>query len=265
MRVLTVDDEPIALRRLKLLLQSIPQAQHAGDASGCAEALAQIGALKPDVVLLDIKMRDGSGFDVVELLGQHPQPPVILFVTAFDHFAVQAFDTSVADYLLKPVDKGRLIRALNRAQQQLISVDAGQRVDELRQIVRQLRAARHEGGEPPFESEFWLRGAGGLVRVMVDAIECVSVEGEYVGLHTPAGSHLMRSSLSKFAERVEAGLFVRVHRGWLAKRSSIVELCTRGPGPPEVVLRNGRRLPAGRVYLKDLRRAVRAANDSQRA
>jgi len=256
LRILTVDDEVLALRRLKLLLQKIPQVEHVGEATGCADTLAKIATLKPDVVLLDIKMRDGSGFDVIDALQDHLQPPVVLFVTAFDEFAVRAFDTAVTDYLLKPVDKERLMRALNRARMRATSADAEQRVDELQQVVRQLRNARHQGDEEPYESEFWLRGAGGLVRVHVDAIDCVSSEDEYVGLHTATGMHLMRSSLRQFADRVEPRLFVRVHRGWLVKESAIAELRTRGADGPEVVLRNGKRLPTGRVYLKHLRQIV---------
>jgi len=255
-RILTVDDEVLALRRLKLLLQKVPNAEHIGEASGCAEALAKIATLKPDVVLLDIKMRDGSGFDVIDALQEHLQPPVVLFVTAFDEFAVRAFDTAIVDYLLKPVEKERLARALDRARQRAASLDAEQRADELQQVVRQLRSARHDGRDEAYESEFWLRGAGGLVRVHVDSIDCVSSEDEYVGLHTATGTHLMRSSLRQFADRVEPRLFVRVHRAWLVKESAIAELRTRGAEGPEVVLRNGKRLPTGRVYLKHLRRIV---------
>ena len=256
LRILTIDDEMLALRRLKLLLQKIPLIEHVGEATGCAEALAKIATLKPDVLLLDVKMRDGSGFDVIDAIQEHPQPPTVLFVTAFDEFAVQAFDTAVADYLLKPVEKDRLIRALDRARERVSSSDTEQRVDELQQVVRQLRKARHEGSEEAYESEFWLRGVGGLVRVHVDSIDCVSSEDEYVGLHTATGTHLMRSSLRQFADRVEPKLFVRVHRGWLVKESAIAELRTRGVAGAEVILRNGRRLPTGRVYLKHLRRLV---------
>jgi CheY-like chemotaxis protein len=101
LRVLTVDDEMLALKRLKLLLQTIPKAEHVGEAASCAEAIAKINQLRPEVVLLDIKMRDGNGFEVVEAVAQRPNPPLIIFVTAFDQYAAQAFDSAVTDYLLK--------------------------------------------------------------------------------------------------------------------------------------------------------------------
>ena len=256
LRVLTIDDEPLALRRLKLLLQTVPQATFVGEASSCADALTSIETLRPDVILLDIKMRDGTGFDVVEALRKQSRPPAVVFVTAFDHFAVRAFDSTIADYLLKPVAKDRLVRALCRAQQQIESADAAQRMDEMQLIVRQLRAACHNDTTPPFESEFWLRGPGGLVRVPVDTIDCVSSEDDYVNIHTQGGSHLMRASIRQFVDRVEPGIFVRVHRRWLVRLSSITELSMPRAGRPAIVLNNGRRLPAGRVYFKDLRRAV---------
>ena len=258
LRVLTIDDEPLALKRLKLLLQTIPQAEQVGEAGSCAEALARINELRPDIILLDIKMRDGNGFDVVEAIAQRSNPPLVIFVTAFDQYAAQAFDSAVTDYLLKPVERERLVRALIRAEQQLHAKDAEQRVGELQHVLRNLRAARNGEESPSFETEFWLRGSGGLVRVPVDAIDCVSSADEYVAIHTATGSHLMRGSIRQFADRVEPGLFVRVHRRWLVRWSAISELSTGRVGRTEVVLRNGRRLPAGRVHLKQRRQSIQA-------
>lgn len=257
LRVLTVDDELLALRRLKLLLQTMPHVEHVGEASNCGDALSRINELRPNVVLLDIKMRDGSGFQVVEAVAERPNPPAIVFVTAFDQFAAQAFDSAVVDYLLKPVERDRLARALSRVQQRLKAIDAEQRADELQQILRNLRAAPNGDGEAPYETEFWLRSSSGLVRVPVDAIDYVSSADEYISIHTPFGAHLMRGSIRQFSNRVEPGLFVRVHRRWLVKRSAIAELSSRAIGRAEVVLRNGQRLPAGRVHMKQLRHMVR--------
>jgi two-component system LytT family response regulator len=249
----------LALRRLKLLLQTIPQAEHVGEASSCSEALSRINELRPDVVLLDIKMRDGNGFEVVEAIAQRPSPPSVIFVTAFDQFAAQAFDSAVADYLLKPVERERLVRALSRVERQFQAKDAEQRVDELQQILRNLRASRTGDDRPAFETEFWLRGSAGLVRVPVDAIDFVGSADEYVAIHTPSGSHLMRGSIRQFADRVQPGLFVRVHRRWLVRRSAIAELSTRRIGRTEIVLRNGLRLPAGRVHLKNVRQIIQGS------
>ena len=218
LRIITVDDERLALRRLKLLLQSIPFAEHIQEANCCAEAIAAIDALSPDVILLDIAMRDGDGFDVIEALSQRPNPPVVIFVTA---------------------------------------ATAEQRLGEMAEIVRNLRA--HTGGHngTPYDTEFWLRGAGGLLRVPVELIDCVSSEDDYVAVHTPRGSHLMRGSIRQFEGRVEPGQFVRVHRGWLVRRAAINELRTSRFTGSEILLRSGKRVPVGRVYLKLLKAGLR--------
>ena len=257
LRVLTVDDETLALRRLKLLLQAMPYVEHVGEASSCAEALAEVAALAPDAILLDIKMRDGDGFEVVEALAERPNPPAVIFVTAFDHYAVRAFENAVVDYLLKPVERERLARALRRVSQQLRSVDAEQRLTEMQEIVRNLRSLSGGGGKQPFETEFWLRSSAGLVRVAVESIDYVTSEDDYVAIHTMSGSHLMRGSIRQFEARVEPGLFVRVHRRWLVRRSAITELRTPRFGSSEVLLRTGKRLPVGRVYLKQLKQSMR--------
>ena len=255
-RVLTVDDETLALRRLQLLLRTLPQVEHIAEASSCAEALAQVALLSPDVILLDIRMRDGDGFDVIEQLVHCPDPPIIIFVTAFDCYAVRAFDALVADYLLKPVERERLERALRRARNRLDADDAGQRVAELQSIVRNLRAASAQENGANFATELWLRGSNGIAHVAVDTIECVSSEDDYVAVHTPHGSHLLRGSIRQFERRVEPGHFVRVHRRWLVRKSAIAELRTPRMGSAEVLLRSGKRVPVGRVHLRELRRTM---------
>lgn len=259
LRVLIVDDEPLAIRRLNLLLQGIPNIEHVGEAGSCSEALEKINALHPDVVLLDIRMRDGSGFDVVDAVARRPNPPAIIFITAFESFAIRAFECSVVDYLLKPVERDRLAKALIRARQQLRAVDAEQRISELQSVVRNLRSAA-ASNDYPFETEFWLKSSSGMIHVALDAIDCVSSEDDYVAIHTGTGSHLMRGSIRQFEDRVEPDLFVRVHRRWLVRKAAIAELRTPRLGGAEVVLRTGRRLPAGRVYLKQLRRMIQSGD-----
>jgi len=257
LRVLTVDDEMLALRRLRLLLQAMPHVELVGEASSCKEAIEAVVRLAPDVILLDIRLRDGDGFEVLEWIGNRPNPPAVIFVTAFDHYAVRAFESAVVDYLLKPVERERLARALRKARQELRAVDAEQRLSEMQEIVRNLRSLAGGQRAKPFETEFWLRGSAGLVRVPLDSIDCVSSEDDYVAIHTHGGSHLMRGSIRQFEGRVEPGYFVRVHRRWLVRKNAITELRTPRFGGNEVLLRTGKRLPVGRVYLKQLKATIR--------
>jgi len=127
LRILTVDDEPLALRRLKLLLRRIGHIEHVGQATSCEDALAKVARLAPDVILLDVQMRDGDGFDVVRRLARRQILPAIIFITAIDHYAVQAFDAAAADYLLKPVELSRLKHALSRAREHFEIINAKRR------------------------------------------------------------------------------------------------------------------------------------------
>ena len=258
LRVLTVDDELLALRRLRLLLQAMPHVELVGEASSCKEAIEAIAKLAPDVVLLDIRLRDGDGFDVLEWIGNRPNPPAVIFVTAFDHYAVRAFERAVIDYLLKPIERDRLAQAISRAHHQMRSLEAEHRMSEMQEVLRNLRAAAAGRSDTPYETEFWLRGASGLVRVPLEAIESASSEDDYVALHTQTGSHLMRGSLRKFEARVEPGHFVRVHRRWLVRWYAIAELRTRRTGGGEVNLTSGKKVPVGRAYLKRLRDSLRS-------
>lgn len=259
LRVLTVDDEVLARRRLKLLLGTLPYVEQVGEADGFGEALARIASLAPDVVLLDIRMRDGSGFDLIEALSQRAIAPTIIFVSAFDSFAVRAFETSAIDYLLKPVERERLGQALDKARQHRNAADAEQRVAELQDIVRNLRSATDEGA-PHYESLFWVRNGGGFVKVPVDSIEWVASEDEYVRLNTPNGSYLLRSSIRQLEARLDPDRFVRIHRRLLVRKAAIAEMRATRLGRAEVVLSSGKRLPAGRVYGKALRHLLSAAS-----
>jgi two-component system LytT family response regulator len=257
LRVLAVDDEALALRRLKLMLQAMPYVEQIGEAEGVGDALAKIDALAPDVVLLDIRMRDGSGFDLVEALARRPTAPAIIFISAFDRFAVRAFETSAVDYLLKPIERDRLAHALERARQRRNEAEAEQRVAELTEIVRNLRSAA-QGDDPAHVGEFWIRKGGGFVKVAVDSIEWVASEDEYVRLHTANASYLMRGSIRQLEARLDMDRFVRIHRRWLVRKAAIVALRGAGLGRTDVVLRSGTSLTAGRVYGRRLRALVSA-------
>jgi two-component system LytT family response regulator len=252
LRVLNVDDEALALRRLEILLRAMPNVEQVGQAKGVREALTKIDDLAPDVVLLDIKMRDGTGFDLIEALTRRSIVPVVIFVTAFDRFAVRAFETSAIAYLLKPIEGDRLALALQKARHRLNEIDAEQRIAELREIIRSLRSEVDEG-DARYASEFWLKSNSSLVKVPVDSIECVCSEDEYVRLHAASGSYLMRGSIRQLQQRLDPGRFVRIHRRWLVRKAAIARLQTSSLGGTIVLLNSGMRLLAGRVYGKRLR------------
>lgn len=256
LRVLAVDDEPLALLRLRQVLARIPEAQLVGAAEGCVEALEKVRALRPDVLLLDISMRDGSGFDLIKRLPAE-DAPIIVFVTAFDYFAVRAFETSAVDYVLKPVSVQRLREAIDRARARIGMQDAMAQLSELRTVVDGLRAKLREERSG---SEFWIRGGnGGLVRVLPEEIEWVQSEEDYVRLHTRSGSFLMRGSIRGLMPKFDANQFVRVHRNALVRKAAIRAIHRRSVGGLLVELQSGARVAAGRVYAKQLRAEMHAA------
>ncbi|WP_129793052.1 LytTR family DNA-binding domain-containing protein [Sphingosinicella sp. CPCC 101087] len=257
LRILTVDDEPLALLRLEQALRRIPDVAHVGAAASCREALDSIHSLRPDVVLLDISMRDGSGFDVVDRLNGEA-PPAIVFVTAFDHFAVRAFETKAVDYVLKPVSSQRLGEAIGRARDRLESVDAANQLAELRLVVDELRRELRDGKAAVTRAELWIRGnVGGYVRIFSDEIEWVKAEDDYVRLHVGDKSYLMRSSLRALAPKIDADRqFVRVHRAALVRKSAIRAVHRLPIGRLEVELQSGQRIPTGRVYARQLKAVI---------
>lgn len=258
--VLTVDDEPLALRRLELMLGQIPDARLVGSASSCSEAVERIVEMRPDVVLLDIKMRDGTGFDVLDRLPPDLTPRIV-FATAFDHFAVRAFEAHAVDYILKPVELSRLGAALARSRASLEADDTREQMLQMRAIIDDLRAGYHRPEPCPPEDELWLRGTAGTIACVQRAdIDMITAEDDYVRLHAGAASYLVRGSIR--AAQAKFSLpetdFARVHRRALIRRSAIASVRKSPRGGVCVILRNGTEVASGRVYAKELLKSLSA-------
>ena len=266
-RILIVDDEPLARRRLELILAElgVPETTVAS-AEGVASARAAISATPPDIILLDVRMRDGNGFDVLEDMPATAAPAVI-FVTAFDDFAVRAFDVAAADYLVKPVSAERLRRALDRAEESLLTRSPAARRTLLERIAADAPA---RPGERPvndgLETEFWIRRAGGdFVRLDVASIDYATVEEDYVRIFAAGRSYLLRESIRGLLARLDPNEFLQVHRSAIVRASELVEVAGGRFGQAEVVLRSGVRLPLGRVHGKVVQRLIRGMNGHARA
>lgn len=252
LRVIAVDDEPLALRRLQLVIQSLPDVALVGQARTLAEAVRLIAAERPDAILLDIQLGDQTGFDILDALAETECPDVV-FVTAFSHHAAAAFDRKAVDYVLKPVEADRLSEALRRVRAHASMIDSEDRIRELRAIVETLRQSSAPAA-PRYETEFWIRrGARDLVRVPIASIETASAEEDYVRLVADGRSWLMRETLAGLERRLPPGEFLRVHRAHLVRARSIAALHRTPTGALEVLLENGLALPVGRVNAKALR------------
>jgi len=252
MRALLVDDEPLALRRLELLVGAMPEMKICGFASGCKEAVEATVRERPDIVLLDIRMRDGSGFDYLAELPDHLEPAII-FVTAFDSHAVEAFTHNALDYVLKPIDAARLGVALQRARRAIEERDAARTTVELHEVIANLREKIRADGAPVFETELWIRkNVTGFVRVLVADIHWIAAEDDYVRISTGERCYLLRSTLNDLHARLDPEQFLRIHRSTIVRRSLISEFRRDGIGL-QACLASGEQLRVGRVYARSLR------------
>ncbi|MCB2113235.1 MAG: response regulator transcription factor [Parvularculaceae bacterium] len=252
MKLMIVDDEPLAVRRLEITLGAIAGAECVATARNCEEAVRKFRESAPDIVLLDICMKNGDGFDFLEMLPADAAPGII-FVTAFDHFAARAFDVLAADYVLKPVEPDRLKLAIERARVFLQAHDADNRICALRETVAQLREEIRKT-HSDYDKEIWVNGAAGAhIRVPVDDIVFARSEGEYVRIHTKFRSHLIRISLLQLEERLDPAEFIRTHRSAIVRLSAIESFGAKASGGGEVRLRDGATVPLGRVYAKRIR------------
>jgi DNA-binding LytR/AlgR family response regulator len=265
LRVLAIDDEPLALRRLEWCLQEMPGIALVGQTGNPQQGLEMIRTLAPDVVLLDVDMPELGGFELIDALGDGLLPEIV-FVTAFDHFAVKAFAVSVVDYVLKPVERNRLLKALERARVRRELRDAQARVQELREIVDSLRAERHGGGgaQKKYETELWIREGDARVRVPVEMIERLEADGDYVKLHVGQRVRLMRARLGDLADRLDPAQFVRIHRSEIVRHDLIAAVRRHDSGRTFAVLAGGREVPVSRRYVTRITQTLRLRKESAR-
>jgi two-component system LytT family response regulator/two-component system response regulator AlgR len=261
LRVLIVDDEPLARRRLEILLREQPAVELAGAASDGVAARRMIAELSPDVVLLDIKMPGLTGLEVLDALGREGGahgPPIVIFVTAFDRFALDAFERAAFDYLLKPVEPARLSASLARAREALAERAASERVQELEEVLRNLRSGPMSSStaDGAFAREIWIQERGGRISLPVAAIDWIAAERDYVRIHTGGRSFLVRQSIGALAERLDPAVFLRIHRSSLVRADRIVRIRHAG-GRGAVVLSTGAEIAVSRRHMGVLKAMAR--------
>ena len=263
-RVLAVDDEPLALRRIELLVMRIAGVELVGKAGSAVEGFERIAELQPDVVLVDIKMGGLSGFDMVERI-TGPLVPLVIFVTAFDEFATKAFEVGAVDYVLKPVDLPRLTAALDRARRSLSIVDAEARLAELREVVAALRAQAHMREAKRYETEIWAERRNEFVRVEVADLDWIAAERDYVRLHARGQTYLLRETISNLETRLDPQAFMRVRRSALVRIDRVTGIRKAGYGDFRVALADGSEIRVGRTYVSRIRRLISSGRSEEAA
>ncbi|SHN62037.1 LytR/AlgR family response regulator transcription factor [Erythrobacter sanguineus] len=232
LRTLIVDDEPLAVERVQVICAEIPGVRVIGTASDGAAALRLAEKLEPDLVLLDMTMPELDGLGVARKLAEQEQAPVVIFVTAHDHFAVEAFDCEAVDYVLKPVAADRLERAIERA--------------VARRGQRRQKSSRHL-------DELWVPHRSELLRIAVSEVHQIDAERDYVRLHVGGEdaprSYLLLQTIAGLEARLDPEQFIRIHRSTILRRDNIRGLRHDGLGVWSVELQNGEALRIGRTYL----------------
>lgn len=228
-RTILVDDEPLARSNLSVLLRLDPEIEIVAECASGAEALAAIRATSPDLVFLDVQMPECDGFDVLELLGQH-LPPAIVFVTAYDQYALRAFDAGALDYLLKPFDNARFVRALDRAKQRF--------------------SPNNDLPRPP--ERLAIKGVGEILFVKICEIDWIEAADYYACLHVGAKTHLLRRSLAELEQELNENMFCRIHRSTIVNLDRVRGMEVNEEGEYEVMLDRGTRLRLSRRYRKQL-------------
>lgn len=245
--VLIVDDEPLARRRLERLLAVRSDVKIVGEAGDVQQAVDAVRKLRPELMLLDIHMPGGNGFDVLDALGD--ATPAIIFVTAFDHYALMAFEQNAVDYVTKPVEEGRLDLALRRALERLGA--GGEQLRELQGTIATLRQALRQAERPT--TQFWIKTRIEFVRIGSNRIQRIHADRDYVRLHADGESYLYGESLASLERRLDPAEFIRIHRSVIVRRDAIERLRVAPYASLIAVLSDGAEVRVGRSYARTVK------------
>jgi len=243
-RVVVVDDEELARRGIRTRLQRYPEAEIVAECGNGRKAIDAIRRVNPDLVFLDVQMPGQSGFDVIREVGPGAFRYVI-FATAYDHYAIRAFDVNALDYLLKPIDDERFDQAFARAREALAEDrdrDLGRR---LASVLSDVKPAN--SGARPVE-RIVVKSAGRVMFVKVSEIDWVEAAGDYVTLHAGKRSLLLRETITEMQSKLEASRFTRIHRSVIVNSERVVEMKALDNGEYRVLLRDGTGLKLSRSY-----------------
>ena len=263
-RTILVDDESLAIQGLKLRLQAHEDVEIIETCTNGREAIRAIKTHKPDLVFLDIQMPGFDGFSVVQGM-MEVEPPLFIFVTAYSDHAIRAFEAQAVDYLMKPVEEGRLADALDRVRQRLTEKRQGQEVEKLREVLAEVAPqamtdfAASEDGAPAsnrFEKLINIKDRGQIFRVDVDSIERIDAAGDYMCIYTADNSLILRETMKDLEKRLDPRNFQRVHRSTIVNLSQVRQGKPHTNGECFLVLESGAQVKVSRSYRDVVARFV---------
>jgi two-component system LytT family response regulator len=242
-RALIADDEKAARTRLARLLAAMGDVEIVAECADGASAKASVADKRPDVVFLDIEMPEGSGLEVARAIAS-PRGPVIVFVTAFDQYAVRAFEVHATDYLLKPISADRLAATWQRVRDQLRLGDVG--ADRVLAALQAMRADK----ESRYRDRLLASNNGRSTVIVATEIEWIEAAANYVKVHVAGGHHVMRESMTALEATLDPNRFVRVHRGAIVNLDRIREMQPWFSGDQVLIMRSGAKVKLSRTYRK---------------
>jgi two-component system, LytTR family, response regulator len=243
------DDEPLARERLRMLLAAEDWVDVIAECQSGAEAIAAIHKHRPDLVFLDVQMPGATGFDVIDAVGASHMPFVV-FVTAYDQYALKAFDVHALDYLLKPFDRDRFQQTLARARQQIERQSHGELERRLLELVQGLHSPQQH------LERFVVKSGGRVFFVRAEEIDWIEAAGNYVKLHVGSDVHLFRETMNALEAKLDSNVFYRIHRSHIVNIERVKELQPWFNGEYVVFLRSGTRLTLSRGYREKLQERI---------
>ena len=243
MRVLIADDEPWARKRIATLLKPEKDVEILKECAGGEEAIHAIIECAPDLVFLDVQMPEVDGFEVLDAIGPEHMP-LVIFATAYDRYAIQAFDAQAIDYLLKPFDEERFRKALNRARRELEGKISSEK--SLAKLLESMRAERR------YVRRLVAKSGGRVLFLKLADIDWLEATGNYVTLHSGKESHMLRTTMNSLELRLDPAQFARIHRSSIVNLDRVREMQPLFRGEQVLILKDGTRLSLGRAYRAKL-------------
>jgi two-component system LytT family response regulator len=241
---LVVDDEPLGREAVRVFLKADPEIEVIGECETGRQTVEAIARHNPHLVFLDVQMPDLDGFSVVDAVGPQ-QMPLTIFVTAYDKYALRAFDVHAMDYLLKPFDETRFFKALDRAKNHLRKGRWDHLGDKLEELLRERQGSS-------YAERFVIKSSGKVVFLKSGEIDWIEAEGNYLRLHVGKDSYLQRGTMNSVQERLDPKRFVRIHRSTIVNVEKVKELRPWPTGEYVVLMHNGKELTLSRGFKEQL-------------
>jgi two-component system, LytTR family, response regulator len=254
-RVVIADDERLARQKLRMLLEAEPQLSVVSECQDGRQTVLAINSFHPDLLLLDIQMPDFDGFQVLHEIPAR-EMPVVIFTSAYDQYAIRAFEAHALDYLLKPFDQERLHQAIERARAELQKSDKREITHRLLELLSEMRSGGVSAATPLPQNRLVIKAKGRVIFLNLDEIDWIEAAANYVRLSVGKESYLLRETISRTSERLNPNEFIRIHRSVIVNVRKIKELIPVNSGEYIVVLKSGKELSCSRGYRALLQRVI---------